>query len=162
MFGEDVGILVAMIQPPVQFSGGVEFLFEPERQSLEEKSEAVGRVGYIRLEQSVELEERLVVKSHIIQVLRLDSSFTQTVVQSMFWEAMIMFLPGETLFLRSGNELPVADQTGRAVMIEGGDAQDFHFPIPFLICQLREPSFPGWEAAEPAPAHPLASSAWTS
>ena len=38
----------------------------------------------------------------------------------------IVFLSGEALFLRGGDDDSIAHQTGGAVVIEGGDAENVH------------------------------------
>jgi hypothetical protein len=39
---------------------------------------------------------------------------------------VIVLYPREALFLRGGDDVPVRDECGSAIVIEGGDAEDEH------------------------------------
>jgi len=48
----------------------------------------------------------------------------------MMGEARVVLLAGEALLLGRRDDAPVIEQTGSAVVIEGGDAQDAHARLP--------------------------------
>ena len=48
----------------------------------------------------------------------------QAELQSLFGEAFVVLFAGESLFLGGSDDVSVAHQTGRAVVVEGGDSQD--------------------------------------
>jgi hypothetical protein len=123
---EDVAPLIAMVESPVELSRGVELLLQPERQAFEEKAVASRRIGKIGLEDSIELEERLVVESDEVEGVGRDAALLETVIDGVLREAIVMFQPSEPLLLRGGHDLAVPDEAGGAIVIEGGDPEDVH------------------------------------
>jgi hypothetical protein len=75
-------------------------------------------IGEVRLQKTVELEKGFFIKDNIIQILRFNGSFPQTVVDRMHRQSMIMLDPRKSLFLSSGDDPAVPQQGGRTVMIE--------------------------------------------
>src|SRR5207249_4106086 len=60
----------------------------------------------------------------VINLLNADFAFPQTIFDREFWKAGIMFFAGKPLLLRRRQDLPVADQAGRTVMIKCRYAED--------------------------------------
>ena len=81
------------------------------------------RVGQVRLQQPFELQQWLVVEGDVVQLLGLDSCLGKGVLDGVGWKARIVLLASEPLFLRCGDDPPIDNQSGRRVMIEGGDTQ---------------------------------------
>ena len=103
---------------------GEELLLHPERASHEEGAEAARCDGEIRLEDALELEQRLVVEPDVMQVTCGDPSSPQAVLDGPRREARIALDPREPLFLRGGDDLAVGHETGGAVVIVSGNAED--------------------------------------
>ena len=124
MLGEDVPLLVALPEPFVHLSRQVQLLLQPQRHGLDEGPEAYGRVTHIRLEQALELEQRLVVETDVVQLLRLQAGMLQAVLDGVDREAVVVLLAREAFFLRGGDDLSVDDQCSRRVVVESRDTQN--------------------------------------
>ena len=106
------------------------FSLQPERDRHAERAEAARREGEVGLEQPLELQERLVVEDDVVDVAELDAGLGQAVVDRVRGKARIVLLAGEALLLRRGDDAPVLDQRGGAVVVEGRDAEDAHAAPP--------------------------------
>src|SRR5215510_5283431 len=103
-----------------------ELLSQPDRHGHRERTEAAGGKRQVCFQQALELQERLVIKRDVIDLVQPDAGFAETVGDGMPRKTGVVPLPAEPLLLRSGNDTPVLHESGRAVMIEGGNAQDPH------------------------------------
>ena len=45
-----------------------QFLLEPQRHRLDERADSVGRVGHVRFQKPLELDQRFVVENDVVQV----------------------------------------------------------------------------------------------
>jgi hypothetical protein len=99
-----------------------ELLFEPQRHRLEKRRQAGGGERQVGLEQALELEPGLVVEGDVIDLGRRGGAFVQAVVDRVAGEAKVVLLAAEALFLGGGDDLAVADEAGRGVVVEGGRA----------------------------------------
>ena len=75
----------------------------------------------IGLEQAREFQHWLVIKHNRIQVLHPQISLLQAVMDCLNGKLGIVFLTGETLLLRGGNNFSMANQGRRRIMIKCGD-----------------------------------------
>ena len=106
-------------QPP-----GEELVAQPHRHRGDELRQPAGRHAEILLEQPLELEQGLVVEADVVEVGGGESGRLEAVRDGVARESGVMLLAGEALLLRRGDDLTVAHQTGRRIVVEGGDAQD--------------------------------------
>ena len=83
-------------------------------------SRSKGQVGF---EQTLELEEGLFVEDDRGEIGSLDARRFKAIADGTFREALVMFLAGEPLLLRRGDDLPVPHQRCRAVMVKSGNAK---------------------------------------
>jgi hypothetical protein len=120
MLAVDYLSVVAQLLP--ELAVGIELLLDPERTGHEERAEAPRGGGEVGLQNPLELEQRLVVEPHELQLAWLDARRAQTILHRARGERRVALLAGEPLLLRRGEDLPVAEQAGGAVVIEGGDA----------------------------------------
>jgi hypothetical protein len=105
-----------------------QLLLEPHRHRHAERGEALGRERQIGLEQTLELQERLVVEGDVIDLVEPDAALGQAVLDRFLGKARIVLLAREPLFLGGGEKLAVGDQRGRAVVVERRQAEDPHPP----------------------------------
>src|SRR5262249_37352640 len=99
---------------------------DPERDGFEEGAEAGRGVGQERVQNAVELKERLFVKDDVIQFGGRDATLAQAVLDSVLGIPFVVLLSSKPLLLGGRQDATVADQTGRAVVVIGGNAQDIH------------------------------------
>jgi hypothetical protein len=135
-----VGLVVLGIHVPspgtdtearVELTGQEELLAEPDRQRLAEGLEARRREGQVGLEETLELRERLLIEAYEVELLGRDAGDLEAVADRVGREALVVLLTREAFFLGRRHHTAVGDERGRAVVIEGGDAEDVHFfPVP--------------------------------
>ena len=124
VLGEDESPLVLPAEGLAHGPGQEEFLADPEGQGLAERPEAGGRIRQIGLEESLELQQGLVVKPHPVEVGRRDPGLGQAVFDGLRREPRVVLLAGEAFFLRGGHDPAVDHQRRGRVVIEGRDAED--------------------------------------
>ncbi len=90
-----------------------------------------GGVGQVSLQDALELQKRLVVKSNQIEPLGVDPRLFQTEFDGVPGKRKIVLFPREALLLRGAQDLAVPHQAGGAIVVKGGDAQNIHGPIAF-------------------------------
>ena len=78
----------------------------------------------IGFQKPFEFQKRLVVKSDEIDIGQRDAGFIQTVMDGTFRKTVIVFFPGEALFLGCSDNNAVFDQCSGAVMVKGGNAKN--------------------------------------
>ena len=103
-----------------------ELLPDPERHCHLKGAQAPRGEGEVGLEQSLELQEGLVVEDDVIDVPEPHPFLSETVPDRLSREARVVLLSGEALFLRRRDDLAVAHQSRRAVVVEGRDTQEAH------------------------------------
>ena len=97
-------------------------LAQPDRQRGTERAHAPRREGLIGLDQSLELEQRLVVKYDLVDFVELDAASLKTIGQRLAWKFGVILLAGKALFLRCGHDRAIDDQRRGAVVVEGRDS----------------------------------------
>jgi hypothetical protein len=102
----------------------MELVREPERYRASDTVEAARREGEVGFEQALELQQRLFIKSDVRQLFAADSGFLQAVLDGASRKAIVVFLPGEALFLRRSDDPAVADERRGRVVIERRDSED--------------------------------------
>jgi len=103
-----------------------QLLPQPDRHRHGEAPEAARRKGEIRLQQALELEERLVVECDRVDAVQGRLPLAQAVRHGVPREPRVVLLAGEPLLLRRGDDVPVRQQCRRAVVVEGRYAEDAH------------------------------------
>ena len=102
----------------------VELLRHPQRSRLEEGFETPRHHPEIGLEDALELEQRLVIESHVLKVFDPDPGLSQAVLDGARGEGWITFLPRKALLGGGGDDVAVTDEAGRAVVVEGRDSEN--------------------------------------
>src|SRR5438552_2801178 len=97
-----------------------QLLLQPERHRHTKGAKARGRKREIGLQQTLELEEWLVVERDIVDFTQSDAALAQAILERVMWEVCIVFLSCEAFFLGGSGDLPVDDECRRAVMVERG------------------------------------------
>src|SRR6185437_1432043 len=125
----------------------VELLPEPERDGPAERDEAARRIGEVGLEDAVEFLERLVVEADVREIGRADPRLREAVGDGLLGKGVVVTNAGEAFLLGGGHDLAVPDQGGRAVVVEGGDAED----VPLLAPRHGATAKPMRTAIVPRP-----------
>jgi len=99
--------------------GHPELLLQPERHRLEERREGAREGGDVGGEDPLELHQRLVVEADVVDVVDGDTPLTEHVPDCVAGEAAVVLLAGEPLLRRRGDDLPVAQEAGGRIVIEG-------------------------------------------
>jgi hypothetical protein len=89
-------------------------------------SAAAGRNGEVRLQDAMKLEQRLLVEGDRFEIAARDSRFGQAVADGIIREAPVVLDPAEAFLLRRGDDVSVADDAGRRVVIEAAQSQNLH------------------------------------
>ncbi len=124
MLGEDDLLLVGVLRPRRISAGTNSFSRIQTGMAVGERAKAARRVGEIRLDQPIELQQRLVVEADVVDVGGRQPCRAQAVVDRLHGKPFIVFLAGEALFLRRGDHIAVDEQRGRGVVIERGNSED--------------------------------------
>src|SRR5262249_51546670 len=78
----------------------------------------------VLVEQSVELEERLVVETDVVEFGRADACLAEAVGRSSSGKPGVVLLTREALLLSGSDDLAVAHHAGCRVVVEGREAED--------------------------------------
>src|SRR5579859_3517413 len=103
-----------------------QLLAQPYGDRHAEGPEAAGSERKVRLQQALELQERLVVESDVVDLLELEVPFGKAVLDGVHGKTRIVLLARKALFLRSRRHRPVHEERGCAVVVIRGDPQDAH------------------------------------
>src|SRR5580658_3260717 len=103
-----------------------QFLAHPERNRHLEGTQPPWRERDVGFQKALELQERLVVKDDIVDGGEIHACEREAELHGMGGKARVMFLAGEALFLRRGDDLSIAKKSRRTVVIERGNAEDAH------------------------------------
>ena len=115
-------LLVAVFQGAAYFLGQVQLRFQPHRHGGEKRPDSGRRIGQIRLDQAVELQQRLVIKCHVIQPVCAQLPLLQAEFDRALWKMRIMLDAGESLLLGRGNNPAIDHQRRRTVVIVSRNA----------------------------------------
>ncbi len=97
----------------------VELLGKPGRQDANESPPPVRGHGQVALEHPGELQNWLVVENHSGELRWADAAVAETIVDRVAGKPLVVLAPREAFLLRRGQDPPVADQTGRGVVVVG-------------------------------------------
>ena len=101
-----------------------QLVLDPEWACLEEGDQTARRDAQIGLEDALELQQGLVVETHIRQVLDRYPAGPEAVIDSMSREGGVPLLASEPLLLRRGDDLAVSQEAARAVVVERRYTED--------------------------------------
>ena len=101
-----------------------ELFLDPQRPRHAERGETARRDAQVGLKDPLELEERLVIEPHALQIRGLNAGGAETVGHGLRRERRVPLLARETLLLSRGDDLAILQQAGGAVMIEGRETED--------------------------------------
>ena len=101
-----------------------QLFLDPERARHAELGEASRRHTEVRLEDPLELEQRLVVEADVREIADRNGARREAVADCMDRKRRIPLFPRKPLLLGRRHDLAVAQQAGGAVVIERGDAKD--------------------------------------
>src|SRR5262249_42971693 len=94
------------------------------RHGREERPHAARGDPQVLLDEPLELEQRLVVEADIVDVADADAALAQAVGDGMVGEPGVVLLASEALLLRRGDDVAVAREAGRRVVVERRDAEN--------------------------------------
>ena len=86
---------------------GLQFSAKPQRAGCGKRLAATWGIRHVRLDDSFELEHRLVVEHDMIELCRSDAGFGETVVSGVARQTRVVFFARETLFLGGGDDFAV-------------------------------------------------------
>jgi hypothetical protein len=112
------------VQLVIHRAAKVQLFLQPHGNRLAEVAESPRGIGQHRLQQALELRQRLVVEGDVVELLGRNAGSGQARGNCLRWEACVVLLTAEPLFLGSGDDLPVTHERRRAVVIESRDAED--------------------------------------
>src|SRR5262249_28758432 len=112
------------VELPPDLAAREELLAQPHRHRGGELPQAARRHAEILLEQALELEEWLVVEADVVARVEREPPPLQAVADGVRGEAGVVSLAREALLLRGRDDLAVAHQARRRIVIEGGEAQN--------------------------------------
>src|SRR5271157_4828926 len=104
VFRKDVPLGVPVAESGAHLAWQPEFLMDPKWHRHEERAEPSWRDRKVGFEQPLELEERLLVEGHVVNVLRLQTAFRKAVVNGMAREPVVVLHAREALLLRSRDD----------------------------------------------------------
>src|SRR5262249_5835023 len=93
-------------------------------------AEAPGREAQIRLKQTLELDQGLLVENHRIEIAHPAVAMLKAVSNGMPGKPSVVLLAREALLLSGGGHLAVDDDCGGAVVVKRRDPQDTHLCDP--------------------------------
>jgi hypothetical protein len=107
-----------------------QLLARPHGKCRRKRAKPARRQRKVGLEQALELQERLVVEDDVVDVLKRHPAGLEAVFHRLCGKGRVVADAREPLLLRRRNDFALLHQRGRAVVIEGGDAEDVHPSIP--------------------------------
>ena len=111
-----------LLQPVVEQFFQEHFFVQPNGDGPEEGYQSLGCERVICLQQSFELQQRLVIEYDGIQFIDGQPSLVEAVLHRIRWEIGRVLVSRESLFLSGGNDLPADGQRRCGIMIESRDA----------------------------------------
>src|SRR5690606_25155013 len=148
MFQEHQTALIAVAEAGVYLPAHEELLFQPNGHAHGEQLEPGRPMSDVRRQEPIELQDRLFIKDHQIEIVCADPAFCEAVLDRFGWEARVVLLPSESFFLRGCYDVTIAHQTRCAIVIVSREAENVHrttAPAPFVgsvVPRLCQPGCP--------------------
>ena len=118
MLGENETSLITITQPRSNLPRHIQLLLQPDGHGFAKRPISCRSIRQIRLQQPFKLSQRLVVKSDVVNLLRRDTCLRQAIVDSLLRETLIMLFASKPFLLRSGDQLPINNQSGGRIMVK--------------------------------------------
>ena len=122
----------------------MQLLTKPQGHGLEKRTKSSRRVGQVGLENSLELQEGLVVETDVVELVRLQPCLLQAVADGVDRKAVVVLDAREALLLGGGHDLAIDDQSGSRVVVEGRDTEDGGHRESFSAARGRWSVLPGY------------------
>ena len=103
-----------------------QLVLDPHRKRLPERGESPWSECKIGLQQTLELQERLVIEGHEIDLVGTQPRVFQAEHRCVRRKLRVVLVPRESLLLCGRDDFAVDHQCGCCVVIVGGNAQDPH------------------------------------
>jgi len=126
VFEEDGPPWVSVVQPAIQFVWHPQFLTQPTRHGCAERVQPPRGNRQVCFQQTVELQQRFLMKRHEIQVRRPDAASGEAVLDGVLWETGILFPSGEPFFLGGRADAAILHERRSTIVIECRNTQDIH------------------------------------
>jgi hypothetical protein len=107
-----------------------EFFLQPDRHGGKEGGKPTRSESEVGLQQTVKLQEGLLVENDPINLLKVFAGFPQAITNGMNRKTGILLFPGESLFLGGRNDLPITDEAGSRIVIVCGNPENVHPILP--------------------------------
>src|SRR6476620_9290326 len=104
-----------MVEPAIELPDEIQLFPKPERKRLPEGEESLRCGSQERLEQPLELGQRLLVERDVRQLVAPDAGFPQAVADRIRGKPVIVLDTSEALFLCGSHDLAVAHDGRRRV-----------------------------------------------
>ncbi len=124
--GRPIGRRIEPLQLPQERVSLEQLVLHPQRERMAKGREPARRERQIRLEQPLELQERLVVEGDVIELCRLDAGDLQAGLDRVLRKRRVVLLAREALLLGRGDDFAIDDQRRRGIVVVGRDAEDAH------------------------------------
>src|SRR5688572_8375913 len=96
---EHDSLAIAIGQAFADLARQVQLLLQPDWHRPNERAKSSRREREIRLQQPLELQQRLVVETDEVELFRLKAGLSQAKVDGVFWETIVVLLTSKTLLL---------------------------------------------------------------
>jgi len=101
-----------------------QLLLYPYRHRFPKRIETPRSEPNIGFQQTFKFQERLIVKGNVIDFGKIAAGFGETVTDSVTRETAIVLSSREAFFLRCGDDMPIFDQRGCAIVIKSRNAEN--------------------------------------
>src|SRR5215831_1611869 len=103
-----------------------QLLFRPYRQGFRKGAETLRSESEVSFQQSLELQEWLVIENDEIDIVQPDVFLVQTILDGMCRHSGVVLASREPFLLCGSNDLAIADQRCRTIVVKTRDAEDAH------------------------------------
>ena len=118
MLRENKTASIAVTQPGSNLPRHIQLLLQPDGHGFPKRSISGRSIRQVRFQQSFKLPERLVIKRHIIDLFRRYVRLSQTKIHGLLRKSFVVFFPSKPFLLRSGDQLPINNQSGGRIVIK--------------------------------------------
>lgn len=103
-----------------------EFVAEPRDHCFPKYLVRAGKRLHRCEQEPFELYQWFFVEDDIVEIFPTDAGFAETELDCFVGKVVIVFLSGKAFFFRGGDQLAVANERGRGIMVIAGNPQDVH------------------------------------
>src|SRR5262245_17868364 len=102
----------------------VQLVFEPQRHRQAKAAQPSGGVSQVRLQQTLEFREGLIIESDVIELVWFQTAFLKAVSDRLEGKTGVVLLAREALLLCGPDNVAIHNQRRGAVVVKGRDPQD--------------------------------------